>query len=321
MVNLLVGILAGLVSALLAATVTAGPPLGVLAYLTPLPILIGALGWNHRSGLVAAAAGAFAVALAFAPEAGLAFLAGAMTIWWLAYLTLLGRPGPDGSLEWYPLGRLLLWITACSALLTLVVPIIRGVWDYDTYHAAAKVAAEASLRFYLRVPGGVPLPSALGGVPSDRLVEAMATALPFVASAFCTLVLTLNVWVAARTVAISGRLPRPWPAIARTRMPQSALAPMALAVAAAFLAGFTGIVALTVAGALAMAFALLGLALLHDVSRGRPGRAGLLVGAYLLVALLSHAVLPLLALAGMADTAVDLRRRLAPGGSGPRSST
>ena len=321
MVNLLVGILAGLVSALLAATVTAGPPLGVLAYLTPLPILIGALGWNHRSGLIAAAAGALALALVFAPEAGLAFLIGTGTVWWLAYLALLGRPKPDGSLEWYPLGRLLLWIAACAALLTLIVPTIRGVWDYETYHAAATTAAEASLRFYLRAPADVPLPALLGGVPSARLIEAMATALPFVASAFCTLVLTLNLWLAAKTAAISGRLPRPWPGIARTKMPQSALLPMAAAVAAAFLAGFIGIIALAVAGALAMGFALLGLALLHDVSQGRPGRTGLLVGAYLLVALLSHAFLPLLALAGMADTAVDLRRRFTPGGSGPRSST
>jgi hypothetical protein len=250
-----------------------------------------------------------------------AFLVGAGIVWWLAYLTLLGRPDPDGSLEWYPLGRLLLWIAACSVLLTLVTPMIRGVWDYETYHAAAKTAAEASLRFYLRTPASVPLPPVLGGVPSERLIEAMAGALPFVASAFSTLVFTLNLWLAAKTVAISGRLPRPWPAIARTRMPQSALLAMAAAVAAAFLAGFVGMVALAVAGALAMAFALLGLALLHDVSQGRPGRAGLLVGAYLLVALLSHALLPLLALAGMADTAVDLRRRFAPGGSGPRSST
>ena len=107
MFNVLVGSLAGLVSALLVATVTAGWPLGVLLYLAPLPVLIGALGWNHRSGLVAAVVGAFALAVVFRPEAGLAFLVGAaIPAWGLAYLALLGRPNRDGSLEWYPLGRI-----------------------------------------------------------------------------------------------------------------------------------------------------------------------------------------------------------------------
>jgi hypothetical protein len=53
MTNLLVGILAGLASAL---TVMAGWRLGALLYLAPLPILIGALGWKHRSGLPQSAA-------------------------------------------------------------------------------------------------------------------------------------------------------------------------------------------------------------------------------------------------------------------------
>lgn len=320
MINVLVGSLAGLASALLVATVTAGWPLGVLLYLAPLPVLIGALGWNHRSGLIAAVVGAFALAVVFRPEAGLAFLVGAaVPAWGLAYLALLGRPNRDGSLEWYPLGRLLLWTAASSAVVMLVVAMARGSWDYETYSAAARETADAAIRFYLRVPADAPLPPLLGGVPRDQLIDAMAAAVPFVSSAFYTLVLTLNLWLAAKTAAISGRLPRPWPAIARTRMPQSALLPMAGAVAGSFLPGFMGVVALALAGALAMSFALQGLALLHDVSHGRPGRAGLLIGAYLLVALIGHAFLPLLALAGMADTAVDLRRRLAPGGTGPRS--
>jgi hypothetical protein len=321
MVNVFVGVLAGLVSALLVATVTAGWPLGVLLYLAPLAVLIGALGWKHRSGLIAAASGALALAMVFRPEGGLAFLVGAaLPAWWLAYLTLLGRPRPDGSLEWYPLGRLLLWTAASSALVTLVVAVTRGGWDYEAYSAAAMATAETAIRFYLRVPADAPLPPLLGGVPREQLIDALATAVPFVSSAFYTLVFTLNLWLAAKTVAISGRLPRPWPSIARTRMPQSALLPTAAAVAGSFLPGFVGVVALAFAGALAMSFALQGLALLHDVSRGRPGRAGLLVGAYILVALIGHAFLPLLALAGMADTAVDLRSRFA-GGTGPRSST
>jgi hypothetical protein len=258
----------------------------------------------------------------FRAEVGFAFLVGAaLPAWWLAYLALLGRSNRDGSLEWYPLGRLLLWTATSSALVMLVIAVTRGAWDYETYSAAAKATAEGAIRFYLRVPAETPLPLLLGGVPRDQLIDAMAAAVPFVSSAFYALVLTLNLWLAAKTVAISGRLPRPWPSIAYTRMPQSALLPMAGAIAGSFLPGFVGVVALAFTGALAMGFALQGLALLHDVSRGRPGRTGLLVGAYILVALIGHAFLPLLALAGIADTAVDLRRHFTSGGAGPRSST
>src|ERR687890_2323350 len=104
MINFLtVGILSGLASALLFAVVVTGSPLGiVLSYVAPRPVLIGALGWNHRSGLVATAGGGLALALVFRPEAGLAFAIGsALPAWWLAYLGLLVRPGPNGSLEWY----------------------------------------------------------------------------------------------------------------------------------------------------------------------------------------------------------------------------
>jgi hypothetical protein len=258
----------------------------------------------------------------FQPEAGFAFLIGvALPAWGLAYLALLGRLEPDGSLEWYPLGRLLLWAGLSAAVVPLVIAVTRGAADYQTYHAGAKVFAEAAIRFSLGASAEAPLPPLLGGVPRDQLIDALAVAVPFASSAFYTLVLTLNLWLAAKAVAISGRLPRSWPGIARTRMPQSALLPMAAAVAASFLPGFIGVIALAFTGALAMSFALQGLALLHDVSRGRPGRTSLLVGAYILVALIGHAFLPLLALAGIADTAVDLRRRFTSGGAGPRSST
>jgi hypothetical protein len=173
----------------------------------------------------------------------------------------------------------------------------------------------------MRIPREAPLPPSFGGISSDQFLDALVGAVPFLAATAFALVLAFNLWIAARVVAISQRLPRPWPAIAMTRMPPSALLLVAAAVAASFGPGLIGVLAIAIVGALAMAFALQGLALLHDVSRGRPGRTGLLVGAYMLVIFIGHTFLPLLALAGIADTAVDLRRRFPPGGAGPRPTT
>ena len=102
MTVLLVGLVAGVASALLFAVVVTGSALAVgLSLVAPLPIFIAALGWSHRAGLVAVAAGGVATAFAFRPAAGLAFgLGWALPAWWLAFLALLGRPRAEGALVW-----------------------------------------------------------------------------------------------------------------------------------------------------------------------------------------------------------------------------
>jgi hypothetical protein len=138
MTNMLpVGIGAGLVSALLIAVVVKATALAVLLFLlAPIPILIVTLGWSHRAGLVASAVGGLALALALSPIEGFAFAVGtALPAWWLGYLALLGRPNPDGSTEWYPLGRLLTWIAATAAMTVLATALV-SAGDYETFIAA-----------------------------------------------------------------------------------------------------------------------------------------------------------------------------------------
>src|SRR3954452_17723956 len=117
-----IGIGAGLVSALLFGVVITGSPLAMLlSVIAPIPIFIAALGWNHRCGLIAAGAGALAVGLALTTAGGVAFAFGwGLPAWWLAYLALLGRPAPDGAMEWYPTGRLLLRIAVSAALIPVL---------------------------------------------------------------------------------------------------------------------------------------------------------------------------------------------------------
>lgn len=313
---LAIGFGAGLASALLFAVVIAGSPLAlVLSLVAPLPVFIAALGWNHRAGLVAAFVGAAAVALAFRPAAGAAFALGwALPAWWLAYLALLGRPRPDGSLEWYPLGRLLLWIAATAALITLIGMAALGGGDYEAYRAAMRKGFEG----YLRVRTDAA--SAAGGAPSADVIDAIVGAAPlFLASSFVT-ILTVNLWIAAKTVAISQRLPRPWPYVPDAAMPGTALALLVGAIMVGFLPGFIGALGLAMTGALLVAFALQGLALLHCVSRGRPSRGALLAGTYVLAVVVGQVMLPALAIAGIADAAFGLRRRFASGSAGPPST-
>ena len=65
--------------------------------LAPIPVLIAALGWNHRSGLVAASSAASPSRWPVAAS-GIGFALGwALPAWWLSYLALLGRPGKTAS--------------------------------------------------------------------------------------------------------------------------------------------------------------------------------------------------------------------------------
>lgn len=311
-----VGIGAGLVSALLFSVVVTGSPLGVLlSYVAPLPVLIAALGWNHRSGLVAAATGAVVTALVFQVSGGIAYAIGSgLPAWWLAYLALLGRPQPDGSIEWYPLGRLLLWIALTAALITLVGVLALGGGDDEAYRATLREAMESVIRFQRRAGEAAPSRDAL---LSPGLMAVLIAAVPVIAASLFAMVLTLNVWIAARVVSMSNRLPRPWPLIPTTAMPRQALALLGGAIVLSFLPGLAGVAGLALVGGVATAFSLQGLALIHFASRGRQGRGAMLGLAYLLVVFVGHTLLPLLALVGMADTALGWRQRMA--GGGPKS--
>jgi hypothetical protein len=314
MIVALVGLGAGLVSALLFAVVVTGSPLAVgLSLVAPLPVLIASLGWSHRAGLVAAAAGGVVTALAFRPAAGLAFALGwALPAWWLAFLALLGRPRTEGGLDWYPLGPMLLWIAATAAGITVLAVMALGSGDYGAYRDGMHRTLEAFLRVEPGVEGRAPLPAPPPGLSTAEIIDGFIAAFPaFLASSFA-LILTLNLWLAARTVAISGRLPRPWPLIPETAMPRAALLALGAGTAAALLPGFVGAAGLAALGALGVGFALQGLALLHDVSRGRSGRGLVLGAAYAFALFFTYVALPVLALAGIADSALSLRERRKP---------
>jgi len=304
----IVGIGAGLVSALLFSVVITGSPLAALLYsAAPLPIFIASLGWNHRSGLFATAAGALAVAVALAPTGGIAFaLIIGLPAWWIAYLALLARGDAKGGVEWYPLGNLLLWIAATAALATVGSALVMTT-DYETYRAVIARMIENLLNEMVR--------GKLIALPADvqvqELAQSLAPAVPLGIGASFVTTITANLWLAARTVKMSDRLPRPWPFIPSASLPRQALLLLAAAAVVAALGGFIGVAATALVGALFAAFMFSGLCLLHDISRGRPWRLPMLVSVYVALIVMQAVLTPLLALVGLVDTLLGLRKRVA----------
>jgi hypothetical protein len=122
-------------------------------------------------------------------------------------------------------------------------------------------------------------------------------------------------YLAGKVVLASGRLPRPWPAIAETRLPNEAAIALVFAIGlGVVLDGFPGLAAWSAASALTMAYCLQGLAVIHVLTRGVSGRTGILAGVYITFFLLPGWPVALYALVGMADVFMNLRaRRLGKG--------
>ncbi|GJE54424.1 DUF2232 domain-containing protein [Methylobacterium thuringiense] len=345
--NLGIGVLAGLVSALLFGMLLQATPLAILLYLlAPLPILIVGLGWSHKAGLAAVAAGTLALAIGVTPFLGIGFAAYlAVPAWWIAYLALLGRPNADGTLEWYPVGRLLAWVAGTAALAFVAIAVIAAP-NYETFRtqlgAMAKKVVQAQMKgegpasVSARIagqpegqPSGVTPPPAQEPPPvpnedkaptvQDEVADALATVAPGLAAQGLTILLVFYLWAAARIVKISGRLMRPWPDLPSTQMPRNVLVMLVGAIAVALVPGYPGVLGVALIGALSAAFSLQGLAAFHDRSRGRQARGALLFGLYLVLILTQGLAFVALTLFGIADTALARRSAPADPPGGPRS--
>jgi hypothetical protein len=309
----LIGIAAGAAAALLFASVVSGSFLSVaLFYLAPLPLLIAALGWGHVAGLVAALVAAASLAAVFGPFLFLAFLLGVgLPAWWLGYLAMLARPvaTPAGeALEWYPVGRLVLWAAILGALVVIVAIPNFGL-DAESFRAALRRTFERVLRMQAGGPADAPL--TLPGVSDPaRLLDLLVTVIPPAAAVLSTLTSLINLWLAGVIVRASGRLKRPWPNIPAMTFPAYAPALLALAAAGTFLPDLTGIASGILGASLFLAYVLLGLAVLHAVTLGLNGRALMLTGAYFTIGLFGWPVLMMAAL-GLVETIFAIRGRIA----------
>ena len=289
----LVGLGAGAAAALLFASVVSGSLAAVfLFYLAPLPIMIAALGWSHLAGLIAAAS-ATAVVGVLSGVFLIAVPVIAFGAWWLGYLAMLARPATNGGgdvLEWYPVGRLVLWAAVIGTLIVAAAVPNFGM-DQESLQAALRKTYERILR-------------------DKALIDVLVVAVPPAAAIFSTITSVFNLWLAARVVKISGRLKRPWPDLAALALPPSSSALLAAAIAGSFLPDLPGLLSGVFAASLLMAFAILGFAVLHAITRGMRARIVMLTGLYAAAMVLGWPVLAM-AFVGLAEAILNIRSRVA----------
>jgi hypothetical protein len=312
-----IGVGSGAAAALIYLAAMRGAPLAVaLAYLGPLPIMIATLGWGFDAGLAALFA-ACGVAAAAAPSYALVYgLLIAGPAWAIAAFTCAPAfyarkpaevevpaprpyPGP-GAVAVLSAG---LFIAAGAAQLTLM-------WLAKGGYEGAVAELSTELRDALDASG------AATALPPEMTADSLSDLVRLAPAALSTggvIMSLVNLYLAARSVQLSQRLPRPWRDIpSGFILPRWLAAPAAIALAAALVGPSpTDDYGLVAAGALGVLYAMQGLAALHALSRRAAARPFMLAALYFACAVAAEWVLPALALLGLAESFIDLRARAA----------
>jgi hypothetical protein len=318
----------GLVAAVVFASATTGPLFArfLLMFITPLPIALAGLGWGWRAAVIAGAVGSGLILVFASPAVAAAFaLTQAAPMVLLTYLALLSRPLAESggtvsaddaeAREWYPAGRLIVWAAVLAGLMAIAMLMILG-GDLEALRKSLADFIKATLASGLApgTDGQVQLSEAEVASLSEIALGVLpaASAMSWMGS------LLFNLWLAGRVTLASGQLGRPWPDLAAITYPQGTPLAFGLMLLGTMLAGYAGLAASAFAGALFVAYLLLGLAIVHYTTRGQPWRPlalWLLYGSLLIVNIWIGIVVAML---GLAETVLHLRARsAAPPGAPP----
>jgi hypothetical protein len=304
--TVLIALAGGCASALMFASIISGALVSLLLlYLAPLPLMVVGLGWGPLAATVAAAAASFALAAIFGIPYGIGHVISvALPAWWLGHLALLGRPVAAGAasgngsaapdLEWYPVGRILVWIAGFASLTTFAALLTLG-----TDAPAILATMKQGLLRILEIRGTA---------ADENVLDALVTIMPACAVIGIVITLTINLWLAGKITAMSGRLRRPWPDLKTAALPKAALAGLCVAAACSLAGGLLAILALIVTAALMMAYAFAGFAVLHTLTLALKSRALWLGSTYLAVVLFVWPVIAIVVL-GLADAVFGFRQR------------
>lgn len=294
--------------AVLCGALSAGPYLAalsgspgslILVYLTQLPLFVAGL-WLGVGAAALAGLTASLILLAASDIMAAALFAGlnAVPVGVLVRQALLARPGSGGAIEWYPPGLLTAWLTGLGlagiavALLLLGGPdgiqsVLREVLAPALAHLADESAPDR-----------------------DDLAAFLGLIMPGVVAASWMVMAVSNGALAQGVLARFGASWRPSADLAALSLPLWIPVLLAIAAMATALGGAARFLGINVMIVLAVPFCLAGLAVLHTLARRFPRPAIPLVTFYVLAGLFGWPLL-LVALLGLLDSSLGLRRRIA----------
>jgi hypothetical protein len=339
----LIGVLAGLASAILYAAASGGAtPAIILAYIAPLPIFIAGLGWGTMMALIAGATGLVVMSVIAGLSSGVVYFAVvALAPVWLVRLALLSRAvggrgasaaaraakareahhravadgtrdgppeeAPPPDVEWYPPGMLVAWTTAIAATLLVVSILSMAATEGGLRGAVVQMLNTGIVDTgeLRRMLDGQGL-----AVSPEEFLEMVATFLPAMAGSMWLLMTLANMAIAQLIVDRSGNSRRPTPVFSQITYPQAFLMAFPVSLILGFLPGELGFAGLSLAALLFVPYFLLGLATIHAISRRWQARTAILIGFYLILIVVGSPVM-LVGILGLVEAWMGLRDRYA----------
>lgn len=316
----IIGFGAGIATALLLiSTTTGGLGLRLFVYLmAPLPLVLAGLGAGYRAAIAGAIVSAAILAAVLGPLVALMHLAAhGIPAAVLCYLALLNRElatdrapitGAAPTREWYPVGRIVAAATILAGLHGYISTMVLGV-DIEQQRQMLRQLMEVLAERLPRREGQV-----LSEADIASLVELGVYTLPAAAALSWLLSMLFNLYLGARITAMSGGLQRPLPDVPSMVFPTGFGLGLAVALPLAyFLAGTTlSFMGSAFAGAFFGAHLLMGLAIIHDISRGTSGRPAILAVLYVALVFLNSWVALALAIFAALAPVLPLKRGRAP---------
>jgi hypothetical protein len=310
----LLALAAGLISAVVFASATTGALLlrVVLFFLTPLSLYLAGLGLGTVAAAIAAIAATATVLLMANPLAAEVYaISTALPAVVVTRLALLSREQGEVR-EWYPIGRIVVIAAVFAGIFAMIALVLMG-GDVDTLTKMLRTVVESFVKTELAEIPGAP---EINADQIDEITRSTLSSLPWALGLLAMATILLNLWLAGRITLASGRLMRPWPDLAKFAMPARATFALLVAIGLSLLGGMTGLLAAAVAAPFTLAFGLVGLGVVHTLTRNSPWRSFILAALYAGVVFVPHIGL-LLAIAGLAETVFRYRTA---GGEPPESS-
>lgn len=279
----------------LIAAASGSPGSMILVYLAQLPLFAAGLWLGVGASALAGLAALLILAIASGLVATVVFAGlNAVPVVMLVRQSLLARTGAAGTAEWYPPGLLAAWLTGLGlAAAGAAIVMLGGPEGIEAALAGA-------------------LAPAFGHKPGEgEFLGFAAFVLPSMLAISWMIMTATNGSLAQGLLARFGANWRPSPDIAALELPRWIPALLAIAAVAAIFGGMARFLGVNVMIVLAVPFCLAGLAVLHTVVRRFSRPAMLLVVFYVLAALFGWPLL-LMAVLGVLDSSLGLRRRLAP---------
>ena len=320
--SLIFGSLAGLASAMLTLTASNGLLGFVLSYLAPLPLLLAGLTHGVLAVGIAGAVGTVISGLNGLSTGGVFLATFAAPAVILVRQALLARPateaGPgaepvSGALEWYPAGRLLLWLVGWTTGMFIVALLATAGHD-GGLPGTIQPALEKVLVAFQQVNAD----TAAREANPAALAATMAPLLPSALAFGWLMVMVLNGALAQGLAVMLKQNRRPSPQYRAVMLPRTLAGLLVIAIAAALLLPHkTAFIGITMATIFAFPFLLQGLAVVHGVA-ARTAMPGFLLAAFyavLVVGSLGGFLIVLVAILGLIEEWAGFRRRLAGAGT------